>query len=265
MHLVSEKSMPDSKALIIILLVLVLAVGGVSAGLSYFYSQQFFQDQLLEKENAIKDLQRKMAATPTPRKETPPPMQVTTVGAQELDCLQCHELQQHKAFHVPERIMKVDAAHGKRRRVCIDCHGPNGYDEKGQFLGWNADKQMTDLKDIQYDPTVGENGVFILPNKVVHTIHKRKLDAGVVTCQFCHVPPGSLTFVRPQAKTELGRVLYCQNEGCHDSEGGNFIAIHIELRPFKCTSCHTGDIIKIHLPYTSRLGKFVNATHITTH
>ncbi len=254
--------MPEYKALIIVLLVVALAVAGISAGLSYFYSQQIFQSQLIEKDNEIKDLQRRIAATPAP-KATPPP--TTTVATQELDCLQCHELKQHKEFHVPQTIMKVDQAHGKRRRVCIDCHGPNAYDANGNFLGWNADKQMTDLADIDFDPTAGVNGKFILPNKVVHTIHKRKLEAGVVTCQFCHVPRGSLTFTIPPVKTELGRVLYCQNEGCHDAEGGNFIAIHIELRPFKCTSCHTGDIIKIHLPYTSRLGRFVNATHVTAH
>jgi len=152
--------------------------------------------------------------------------------------------------------MKVDESHGLRRRVCIDCHGPNGYDDEGNFLGWNADKQMTDLDLIDFDSSEGENGKFILSNKVVHTIHKRKLDGGILNCQFCHVPPGSTDFVKPEVKTELGRVLYCQNEGCHDNDGGNYISIHIELRPFKCTTCHTGEIIGLHIPYTSQLGQF---------
>ncbi len=244
------------KAVISVLLIVVLAAAGISAGLSYFYSQEIFQDQLIKKENEIKELQRKIAATPAPPKATPSP--TSTVATQELDCLLCHDIKQHKEFHVPQDIMKIDAAHGKRRRVCIDCHGPKG-------PPWSADEQMTDFADINYDAAVGENGAFKLPNRVVHGIHKRKLDSGALTCQFCHVPSGTTDFVIPQVKTELGRVLYCQNEGCHDSEGGNYIAIHIELRPFKCITCHTGDILVLHTPYTSKVGKFINATHITPH
>ncbi len=247
--------MPEIKQLVIILLV-ILGVAGVAAGISYFYSQQIFLSQLLEKNKVIDDLQRQKVSTPVPQ-VTPTPTKPIVVE-QELDCLQCHEIEQHKEFHVPQTIMEIDDSHGIRRRVCIDCHGPNG-------PPWNADEQMTDFEDIGFDSTAGVNGAFVLPNKVVHSIHKRKLDSGVLSCEFCHFPPGSTGMELPQVKTDLGRVLYCQNEGCHDSEGGNYIAIHVELRPFKCTTCHTGEIIGIHLRFTERLGKFVNQTHVTTH
>jgi hypothetical protein len=258
----------SGKIPIIVVILLILVVGGVAAGLSYFYSQRGVdatvqQKQIelnsLEEELGVKDLEiarleRVIETGPVVEPGGPAP------GAQELDCLLCHDLEQHKEFHVPQTIMKIDEAHGKRRRVCVDCHGPNG-------PPWSADEQLTPLEMIDFDPTVGENGKFILSNQVVHSIHKRKLDAGILSCEFCHVPAGTTEFIKPEVKTELGRVLYCQNEGCHDTEGGNYIAIHVELRPFKCTTCHTGDLVKVHEGGTGRLGKFalLNGTSIHIH
>lgn len=238
---------------------LILVVGGISAGFSYFYSQQAFQSVLNEKQKKINELEKEVADAKVEiqRLEQQLSGAIIPVVTKELDCALCHDLGQHKEFHVPQTIMKIDEAHGKRRRVCIDCHGPNG-------PPWSADEQMTDLEDIDFDPNVGKNGMFMLPNKVVHSIHKRKLDSGVLSCEFCHVVPGTTDFQIPTVKTELGRVLYCQNEGCHDNEGGDYIAIHVELRPFKCTTCHTGDLVGIHQEGTGKLGKFeiVNRTQI---
>jgi nitrate reductase cytochrome c-type subunit len=265
----------SGKTSIIVLLIVILVVGIAAAGITYFYSQQGVDASIQERQrminaleedlgNAELEIEKLKSQTPD---VTPPDDGTTPVSTGELDCLQCHDIDQHKEFHVPQTIMQIDEAHGYRRRVCIDCHGPNGYDENGNFIGWEADKQMTDFDLINFNPREGENGAFELSNQVVHGVHKRKLDSGILTCQFCHVPPGTTEFVIPEVKSDLGRVLYCQNEGCHDSEGGNYISIHIELRPFKCTTCHTGEIIGVHLPGTSQLGKFefVNGTEKHIH
>ncbi len=245
----------SGKISIVVLLILILVVGGVSAGISYFYSQQVSQTRIGTLQRTINDLEERLASTPAPPGPTQTPAPVVS---KELDCPLCHDMAQHKEFHVPEIIMKIDEAHGLRRRTCIDCHGPNG-------PPWSSDEQMTDFADISFDPTAGVNGKFVLSNKVVHSIHKRKLDAGILSCEFCHVAPGTEDFIKPEVKTELGRVLYCQNEGCHDSEGGNYIAIHLELRPFKCTTCHTGDLVAVHLGGTGKLGQFVTINATTSH
>ena len=248
---------------IIVLVVFALIAGGLSYQIAVHQNVKKLHEKneelvnLLDSIEIVKNIPSptttpvKKPPTSTPKKPSLPKVS----GPGELDCLLCHELEQTKTFHFPQTIMKIDERDDKRRRVCVDCHGPNGYDEAGNFTGWSPDKQMTDLELIGFDDSEGINGKFILPNKVVHSIHKRKLDIGILTCQFCHVPPGETAFVKPRVKTELGRVLYCQNEGCHDNEGGNYIAIHIELRPFKCTTCHNGQLSDVHKGETEKLGK----------
>ncbi|MFQ5887374.1 MAG: rhodanese-like domain-containing protein, partial [Candidatus Hydrothermarchaeales archaeon] len=152
---------------------------------------------------------------------------------------------QTKAFHIPQTIMKIDAAKDKRRRVCVDCHGPLG-------PPWSADEQLTELTDISYDSSVGENGVFAFPNKVPHSIHKRKLDANIMKCETCHVVNGE--FIIPQADATKGQVLVCQNCKFHPEEG-NYVTIHVEMGGLKCTVCHTGGIINVHKAKTADLGQ----------
>jgi hypothetical protein len=250
----------SKKVSFIFLLIIILVVGGAASGISYFYSQQLSQGKIQEAQTQIRNLQAEEGdlTLEIARLNRELEKKPQTVVTKELDCLLCHDLEQHKEFHVPETIMKLDEAHGLRRRVCIDCHGPNG-------PPWSSDVQMTDLELINFDSRAGRNGKFILSNQVVHAIHKRKLDAGILSCEFCHVPAGSTDFVIPQAKTELGRVLYCQNEGCHDNEGGNYIAIHVELRPFKCTTCHTGDLVVVHQGGTGVLGQFTLVNRTVVH
>lgn len=245
------------KTSVITLLIVLLSVAAIAAGISYYYSQQVAKSRMTDlqqtihsQETKIQSLQEISASSTT----TP----ISPASGEDLNCLLCHDLEQHKEFHVPQEIMKIDEAHNKRRRICIDCHGPLG-------PPWSADKQLTDPADIKFDKTIGKNGAFILSNKIVHTIHQRKLDSGILTCQFCHVIPGSSEFTKPQVKSELGRVLYCQNEGCHDNEGGNYIAIHVELRPFKCTTCHTGDLVDVHKGGTGPLGSFGVVNGSKTH
>jgi hypothetical protein len=269
----AEKNGNSKKVSIIVLLAAILVVGAIAAGASFLYSQQTSEGLIQEKQQTISSLEGEVNTAHNEidrleqlleSKETavaPPPVEIPSgvdAGPQELDCLACHNLQQHKDFHVPEEIIKIDEAHGIRRRVCVDCHGPNG-------PPWSADEQMTDLSLIDFDPNVGVNGQFILSNRVVHSIHKRKLDEGSLSCDFCHVVGDSLDFTIPEVKSELGRVLYCQNEGCHDDEGGNYISIHVELRPFKCTTCHTGDLVNLHRGGTGVLGMFEVVNNTSQH
>ncbi|MEE8168450.1 MAG: hypothetical protein V3T58_06220, partial [Candidatus Hydrothermarchaeales archaeon] len=121
--------------------------------------------------------------TPAP---TPSPEEVFLVSLKNADvgaCLKCHDKDQTTSFHVPEVIMKLEEGKGLRRRLCIDCHGPLG-------PPWSADEQLTDPAIITYDEDVGVNGVFTFPNKVPHSVHQGKIDAGAMKCDTCHVVGG---------------------------------------------------------------------------
>jgi hypothetical protein len=240
----------------IVIIIAVLIAGTIT----YLITTANFNEELSLKQEKITTLERsimeaKQPPPPTIVPETNPPTIEDRISEEVINCLLCHDLTQTKSFHFPQTIMKIEEAAGTRRRVCVDCHGPLAFDDDGNFLGWSADEQRTPLGSIEFDPTDGVNGKFILPNQVVHSIHKRTLDSGAIKCEFCHVPPGATVFIKPRVKTELGRVLYCQNEGCHDDEGGNYIGIHIEIRPFKCTTCHTGSIVQVHIEETKKLGQ----------
>jgi len=163
----------------------------------------------------------------------------------DVNCLGCHDYVQHKRFHIAEEIMKIDELRGKRRRICIDCHGPLG-------PPWDADKQLTEDSDLEYDPGTGPNGVFIMPNKVPHNIHLERINDGSLLCQYCHLRDDQL--VVPEPDLELGQVLSCENCG-HHPEGANYWTVHIEMNGLPCTTCHTEGVQVIHGQATTRLGQ----------
>jgi len=165
-------------------------------------------------------------------------------------CFFCHDKDQTKGFHVPERIMKIDEARDYRRRLCVDCHGPEGADPT---------KQMTNLRDIHYDPTPGVNGVIEVSLKVPHWIHKARLLKDEMECYDCHIEDLDAFEVSfPKADVNDGQILFCQNckvERDPHPERGNYIAIHVEKAGHKCTICHVGDVLDIHKRATSQLGQ----------
>jgi len=171
-------------------------------------------------------------------------------GGEEIEsgCYYCHDEEVTKSFHVPEKIIKIEARKGTRRRICPDCHGLEGAD---------PERQMTDLRDIQFDVNAGENGLFKLEEGIPHAIHKRILVSGFMECIACHLrdPDDYTTFkmLIPKADLEDGQVLLCQNCKFHP-ERGNYIAVHIEMAEKTCTTCHTGDLLEIHRTATSKLG-----------
>ncbi|MEE9594637.1 MAG: hypothetical protein V3V92_04480 [Candidatus Hydrothermarchaeales archaeon] len=165
-------------------------------------------------------------------------------------CYFCHDEQQTTEFHVPEKIMKIDEARDYRRRICVDCHGPEGADPT---------EQMTDLKEIHYDPEPGVNGIFEVSVKVPHWIHKAKLLKRDMECMDCHIEDmESFDITFPKADVEDGQVLFCQNckaESDPHPKRGNYIAIHVEKGGKKCTICHVGDVLDIHKRATEKLGQ----------
>jgi len=196
--------------------------------------------KITQLENALKEKEVHGA------KPMPPPAEAAShTAGTEVNCLICHDLALTKAFHVPQTIMKIDEAKGKRRRICIDCHGAVGQP-------WSADKQMTDAGDITYDRSVGLNGLFSFPNKVPHGIHKKKLDMGIIKCETCHEQNGEI--FKPKADVEKGQVIVCQSCKYHPEEG-NYIKIHVELGGKGCATCHTGGILQVHKEKTFSLGQ----------
>jgi len=140
--------------------------------------------------------------------------------------------------------MKIDEARGKRRRVCIDCHGP-------LYPGGNAEKQATPLEMISYNPDAGLNGVFSIKSSVVHDIHKKKIENKIIRCITCHGEGEEI--IKPKADVNKGQVLYCQSCKYHPDEG-NYISIHVELAGKQCTLCHLGNVVGIHKEKTAKLG-----------
>lgn len=89
---------------------------------------------------------------------------------------------------------------------------------------------------------------------VPHNIHQKKLAAGEMKCETCHVSPEG-DFKIPQVPK--GKLLVC--EGCHAFSGkpedvGNYIAIHIEEGSKTCGTCHMGNPVRIHKDATEKLG-----------
>ena len=199
-------------------------------------------------ETALKGKETELAGLVSPAKETAPGQSNETVN-----CLLCHDIGETKGFHVPQTIMRIDERSGKRRRICIDCHGPNAYDEKGSFLGWNADVQMTPLALITFDNTTGRNGVFKVSSTVPHAIHNRLLrELKTIDCLDCHLIGDEIK--APAPDVEKGQVLVCQNCKFHP-EDGNYVKIHVEDGGKGCITCHTGNVIEIHRTKTFGLGQ----------
>ncbi|RMF91055.1 MAG: hypothetical protein D6733_02245 [Methanobacteriota archaeon] len=215
----------------------------IAAAISYQVGVSRYQGQLEAKTEKVAQLERSLRELKSPA--TPPPKvsgAAEVVQGEDINCLICHDLDQTKSFHVPQRIMRIDERDGKRRRVCVDCHGPNG-------PPWSADEQQTPLSMAYYD---NESGIIEITSEVPHGIHKRKIDSGVVQCQTCH---GTGTkMVIPAPDTSKGHVLVCQNCKFHP-ENGNYITIHVELAGKKCTTCHTGGVIAVHQEKTKTLGQ----------
>ncbi|MEE9594669.1 MAG: hypothetical protein V3V92_04650 [Candidatus Hydrothermarchaeales archaeon] len=165
---------------------------------------------------------------------------------QELVCELCHDVEVTKSFHAPEKIIKIEAREGLRRRLCPDCHGLEGAD---------PDRQMTDPGEIRFDPNVSVNGLFRLSIDVPHYVHKEKLVSGELECGVCHFKDYSAFKVMiPEVDVSDGQILFCQNCKLHP-ERGNYIAIHVEVAGRACTICHTGDLLEIHRRATMELGK----------
>ncbi len=173
-------------------------------------------------------------------------------AAETVNCLLCHEMVKTKSFHLPQTIMKIGEERGKRRRLCIDCHGPNAYDKENNFLGWSADEQMTPVSMISFNEEAGVNGVFEFSATIPHTIHKRVMyDLKVITCDDCHLAGEEI--LRPVVDADKGQVLVCQNCKYHP-EDGNYIRIHVEDGGNGCATCHTESAVEIHEERISLLG-----------
>lgn len=135
--------------------------------------------------------------------------------AEELDCTQCHYIKSTKEFHLPQNILRIEEENNLQRKICVDCHSLPGLP--------NA--------------SVGENGVFTVPAKLIHAIHEKKIESGELICDTCHMRDGQL--YTPKADVSAGQVIVCQNCKAHPEEG-NYITIHFEIGKKKCIICHEG-------------------------
>jgi hypothetical protein len=235
--------MGDKKLLTVYLFVILIGVG-----LAYQFAISKSVLKISELEWAIQEKEREFTGT---TKTSDALSTVPSTGT--LNCLLCHDLLLTKSFHLPQTILKIDEKQGKRRRVCIDCHGPNAYDEDGKYLGWSADRQMTPVSMISFDEKTGVNGVFEFSGSVSHSIHKRLLySLKVITCDDCHLFGDEIE--RPVVDVGKGQVLVCQNCKYHPEEG-NYIKIHVEEGGNGCQTCHTGRVIEVHKEKTFNLGR----------
>lgn len=226
---------------VVVLVIVILA----AAGLSYQIGASQFKGELNSKEKKIASLEKSIEDVKAQAQKETRVSPVTAAAAEEVNCLACHDVDQTKGFHVPQTIMKIDEKEGKRRRVCVDCHGPLG-------PPWSADEQLTPLNELIYNASHGTNGVIEIDSTIPHAIHKQKLDSGAVECEDCHGEGPDIKIPEPLA--DAGQVLVCQNCKTHP-EGGNYITIHLEIAGKKCTTCHTGGIVEVHKAKTSKLGQ----------
>jgi hypothetical protein len=160
-------------------------------------------------------------------------------------CYECHDPAQTIGFHYPDKIMEIEEEKGLRRRICVDCHGPDGAD---------PDRQMTTSREVVF---VEEGNYFKVKSDVVHAIHLEKIETEVMVCETCHlIKEGDPTqlgeaIIIPEPKS--GHVLVCQM--CHlPSDPGNYVTIHITSGHQDCNTCHTGDLAEMHKRATTKLG-----------
>jgi hypothetical protein len=236
--------MGDTKTLVVAIIISV-SLGSL---VSYQFAVSKSADQLshLESDLRVKELE---FAKLSSQSESAVPHGDT----QDINCLVCHDLSLTKRFHIPQTIMKIDAARGKRRRICIDCHGPNAYDEQGNYVGWSAEQQMTPLGLISFNESAGPNGVFEFQSIIPHSIHSRLMNTlKVMGCEDCHLLTAEIEI--PIADIDNGQVLVCQNCKYHPEEG-NYIKIHVEDGGKGCPTCHLGNVLGVHKEKTLQLGK----------
>lgn len=224
------------------LLAFILAALVVASAFSYLLVSSRYSGEIKRKNEEIARLESFSTGIKEPA-AAEQPAKITT--SQEIECRACHDYALTKNFHLPQLIMKIDEARGKRRRVCVDCHGP-------LYPDGNAEIQATPLEMIVYNPAPGLNGVFEVDKNVVHDIHKRKLENKIVACTTCHGETVNIT--KPAADVNKGQVLYCQSCKYHPEEG-NYLAIHLELARKQCTICHVGKVVEIHKEKTAKLGR----------
>jgi hypothetical protein len=227
----------NNKLLAFILIALVAA-----SALSYLLASSRYSAELRRLNDEITKLERLSSVIKEPVAAEQPAKIITS---QEIDCTICHDYAMTKNFHLPQMIMKIDEARGKRRRVCIDCHGP-------LYPGGNAEVQATPLEMINYNPSIGLNGIFEIKTRVPHDIHKKKIENRIISCTTCHGEGESM--IKPSADVTRGQVLYCQNCKYHPEEG-NYLTIHLELARKQCTICHIGKVVEIHKEKTAKLGR----------
>ncbi len=161
-------------------------------------------------------------------------------------CFECHDPEQTLGFHYPDTIMGIEEFKGIRRRICVDCHGPQGTD---------PDSPMTAESKIKW---VEEKGHFRLSSDVPHGIHANKLESGAMACETCHlIKDGDPTQLGIELATPIpgqGQILVC--EMCHlPSTPGNYINVHIFSGHQVCNTCHTGEMKDIHKRATGKLGR----------
>ncbi len=228
---------------VIVLLTFVVAYQFTSLQGTSAIAQRDIELAVKQTRSADLDLEIARLSKPGETPVTIPPEKRTTpqTPAETVNCLLCHDLEQLKTFHFPERIMKIEAAKGMRQRICINCHGPTA--------------EGTGTPDPE-DPYPGDNSH-------PHRIHQSKLDSGEITCKTCHEYEGEIRFPKPKD----GQLLVC--ELCHAN--GNFITIHIDGKILedaavdpqwivegdrhRCQECHWGDVVGIHKRATAQLGK----------
>ncbi len=239
--------MIEKKDLTVLVIVVLLA-----AALTYQIGTWQYGRVLDERNEKIAHLQRSLEELKNPPPTPAPEIEFIAEGGltrifenEEVNCILCHDFEATKSFHLPQLILKIDEQSGRRRRICIDCHGPLG-------PPWSSDEQLTPAGDISFNSRIGLNGVFTFPNSVPHSIHENKMKEGAVRCQTCHGEGDEL--VIPEPDLARGHILVCQNCKYHP-EGGNYLTIHVEIAGKTCSICHTQGAIETHRELTEKLGR----------
>jgi hypothetical protein len=161
-------------------------------------------------------------------------------------CFECHDPAQTIGFHYPDTIMGIEEFKGLRRRICVDCHGPEGTDQN---------RAMTAESKITW---IDEKGYFRIKSDVPHGIHFEKMENGAMMCETCHlIKDGDPTKLGDELVIPIpnpGQIIVC--EMCHvPSNPGNYISLHITYGHQECNTCHTGDLTNIHKRATGALGR----------
>ncbi|MFQ5888009.1 MAG: hypothetical protein ACE5HY_04875, partial [Candidatus Hydrothermarchaeales archaeon] len=104
--------MASDKALVAVLVIGVI----LTAGIAYQLAGSKYESAIKEKEAQISELNQEIMTKESQLQSlqtgytTGTGVPTTGVSEGEVDCLLCHDLTQTKAFHIPQTIMKIDAA-----------------------------------------------------------------------------------------------------------------------------------------------------------